>query len=161
LVQGKLAADTTAGCAMAKAALADGRAAERFARMVTGLGGPTGLLERPDQHLPQAPVIRPVLADQPGFISAIDVRGMGVAVIELGGGRRAVADTINPAVGLAAVASLGTAVGPGATPLCVIHAANDDDADRVSAVVKQHITITEAAPAPAPVIGNVMDATTP
>lgn len=161
LVQGKLAADTTAGRAMAEAALADGRAAERFARMVVALGGPTDLLERSDQHLAQAPVTRPVLADQPGYVSAIDVRGLGVAVIELGGGRRAVADTINPAVGLAELAGLGTTVGPGATPLCVIHAANDDDADRVSALVKQHITIADAAPAPAPIVGDLVDATTP
>ena len=33
-----------------------GAAAERFARMVAALGGPRDLLERPDDHLPAAPV---------------------------------------------------------------------------------------------------------
>ena len=37
-----------------------GAAAERFARMVHGLGGPADLLEHPRQHLGAAPVLRPV-----------------------------------------------------------------------------------------------------
>ncbi|HVW18208.1 MAG TPA: thymidine phosphorylase, partial [Solirubrobacteraceae bacterium] len=38
-------------------ALDSGAAAERFAAMVAELGGPADLLERPDAHLPRAPVV--------------------------------------------------------------------------------------------------------
>ena len=41
-----------------RAALESGAAAEAFARMVAALGGPADLLERPDDHLPAAPVTR-------------------------------------------------------------------------------------------------------
>ena len=38
-------------------AVASGAAAERFARMVAALGGPSDLVERPNRHLAAAPVV--------------------------------------------------------------------------------------------------------
>ena len=52
-----LAADVVAGRAAAASALS-GTAAERFARMARGLGGPADLLERHQIHLPVAPLVR-------------------------------------------------------------------------------------------------------
>ena len=52
------------------AALHSGAAAERFAAMVAGLGGPADLLERPDAHLPVAPV---TLAVEPATCRHRDV----------------------------------------------------------------------------------------
>ena len=53
LALGGLAADPAAGRSAAAAAIASGAAAERFARMVHGLGGPADLLERHAAHLPR------------------------------------------------------------------------------------------------------------
>ncbi len=83
---------------VSKTPLTSGRAAERFARMVASLGGPSDLLERPGAHLPAAPVRRRVEAD--GTVAEVATREIGLAVIALGGGRTRPQDGIDPAVGL-------------------------------------------------------------
>ena len=78
-----------AGRAAAAAALASGAAAERFARMVRGLGGPADLLERHAASSAAAPlIVRAVHPPQAGRVHAVDARALGLAVVELGGGRR-------------------------------------------------------------------------
>jgi thymidine phosphorylase len=89
MVLGGLAADLDAARAALTRALASGAAAERFSRMVACLGGPRDLLERPGAYLAQAPVVRDVPAPRGGFVSAIDTRAIGLAVVALGGGRTA------------------------------------------------------------------------
>ena len=49
-----------------------------------------------------------------GFVVGIDVRAVGLAVVELGGGRARAADAIDPAVGLTELAPIGAEVGPDA-----------------------------------------------
>ena len=49
-----------------------------------------------------------------GFVEEIDVRAVGLAVVELGGGRARAADAIDPAVGLTELAAIGAEVGPDA-----------------------------------------------
>src|SRR5437762_2455586 len=53
LALGKLAPSVAAGRARAEAALEDGRAAEKFARMVSALGGPDDFLEHTGRYLAQ------------------------------------------------------------------------------------------------------------
>ena len=118
-------------------ALAGGAAADRFARMVVALGGPADLLEDPDRHLPSAPVVREVEGG-PGTISAIDVREVGLAVVELGGGRTREDQPVDHAVGLTEVAGLGE----DAARLAVVHARDDATADRAAARLRAAITTT-------------------
>jgi thymidine phosphorylase len=54
--------------------------------MVALLGGPTDFVERMDQHLQPAPIARDVFAAGEGTIATIDTRGVGMAVVALGGG---------------------------------------------------------------------------
>lgn len=105
-------------------ALSSGRAAERFGKMVSGLGGPSDLLEKADDYLPKAPVVCDVPSPQAGFISAMDTRGLGLAVVELGGGRRRAEDEIDYAVGLGDFVERGEAVDVG-SPLCQVHAQSE------------------------------------
>ena len=90
--------------------------------MVAALGGPSDLLEKPDRHLPRAPVRQAVFLDQAGVVATIDARALGLAVVALGGGRRRATDAIDPAVGLAEVRGIGETVGPD-VPFAVVHAA--------------------------------------
>ena len=60
-----------------RAVLESGAAAEAFARMVAALGGPSDLLERPDDHLPAAPVTMAAHPERPGVVAGIDVRAVG------------------------------------------------------------------------------------
>ncbi|MCR9072268.1 MAG: thymidine phosphorylase [Alphaproteobacteria bacterium] len=148
---GGLAADAEAGRAAAERALEDGRAAEVFARMVSALGGPADLLERPDAHLDRAPVTVPVHSETVGHVTSIDARRIGVAVIELGGGRRLASDKIDHRVGLAEIAGLGDAVGPD-RPLAMVHAADSDTAAAVADSVRAAYRVGDGPGAPGPVV---------
>ena len=108
----------------ARLALESGAAADVFGRMVSALGGPADLLERPETYLPKAPVIRPVAAPQPGFLTACDTRGLGLAVIELGGGRTRPDQTVDPRVGFDRLMPLGSRVEKGDV-IGRVHAANE------------------------------------
>jgi thymidine phosphorylase len=131
--------------------LDDGSAAEIFAQMVSALGGPIDFLQNPQAYLPQAEVVCPVYANQSGKISAFDVRSVGNAIVELGGGRRKVIDAIDYAVGLTEVKSIGESVSHD-IPFAFVHAATEDSADRISAKLQAAITIEESASMANPVI---------
>ncbi|KLU25135.1 thymidine phosphorylase [Caballeronia mineralivorans PML1(12)] len=121
LVLGGLADNTTDACAKLNAALDSGAAAERFARMVSALGGPGDLVEAPERHLDHAPIVIPVAAPNAGFVERIDCRALGLAVVGLGGGRRRPEDTIDYQVGLTDLVELGERVDAG-QPIAIIHA---------------------------------------
>jgi len=109
-------------------AIASGAAADRFARMVVALGGPADLVEDPDRHLERAPVVRAVPGGA-GTVTSIDVRSVGLAVVELGGGRTREDQPVDHAVGLTEVAGLGEP----AETLAVVHARDEGAAERAAA----------------------------
>jgi thymidine phosphorylase len=146
---GGLHEDDAAARAAAGAALASGAAAERFARMCAALGGPADLLDDPDRHLPRAPHALEVFPDDAGRVRAIAVRELGVAVLELGGGRLREDQGIDYAVGLVDVAGLGEEVGPGGRPLAVVHGRDAATAERAAARVRAAFAVG-AAPAALP-----------
>ena len=133
-------------------ALSGGAAAERFAAMVTELGGPSDLMERPDAHLPIAPQVSAALPDRAGIVTKVDVRAVGLAVVALGGGRRHEAESVDHAVGLSEVAAPGERVGPADAPLAVVHARTDADADAAIAALRAAFTVGDEAPADPPAI---------
>ena len=82
-----LARDRLGARAALERSLANGAAAERFERMVAALGGPADLLAKARELLPAAPVVVAAAPERPGFVLSIDAREVGLAVVELGGGR--------------------------------------------------------------------------
>jgi thymidine phosphorylase len=148
---GGLVADPAAGRVRALAALEDGRALERFARMVAALGGPADFVERAEAYLPAAPVRQPLRALRAGIVAAIATREVGLAVLELGGGRRHPADAPIPSVGLSEMVHLGDRVAEGDI-LVVVHATDTQRADAAAARLASAITVGEAAPPPGPVL---------
>jgi thymidine phosphorylase len=136
LVLGTLYDDLDDARRAAARALDSGAAAERFAAMVSELGGPADLLEAPSRHLPQAPVVREIEPAAPGVVSAIDVRAVGIAIVGLGGGRAREDDIVDHGVGLTEVAALGERVEPGARPLALVHARDEDSARRAAQAVR-------------------------
>ncbi|MEE4174497.1 MAG: thymidine phosphorylase, partial [Xanthomonadales bacterium] len=125
-----------------ESALSSGEAAERFGRVVAAQGGPGDLLDRPEQYLATAPVQREVLAPGAGRLERIDTRAVGRLVQVLGGGRFRASDAIDPAVGLTSLAALGDRFEAGA-PLGIVHAASDEDADRVAQALLDALTFNE------------------
>lgn len=144
----------SAGIADGKAkmtdAIASGAAAERFGRMVYGLGGPISFVEDWRRFMPEPPVIRAVEAEAAGTVAAIDGEALGLAVVAMGGGRQVETDQINPMVGLSEVVRLGEKVEKG-QPLARIHAARVEDADAAERSIRAAIRMGKA-PAPLPLV---------
>jgi thymidine phosphorylase len=148
---GGAAANEAAARARLARALDDGSAAERFARMVTALGGPADFVARPEWHLGAAPVVRDVPPARRGLVTRIDVRALGLAVVALGGGRTRPGARIDPRVGLADIAGIGEEVGPD-RPLAVVHAADEASAAQAAATLAVAVEIGDTAPTVAPVV---------
>jgi thymidine phosphorylase len=144
LALGGLAGNVDEGAARARRALADGSAADRFARMVAGLGGPRDVLR--DAGLAAAPVVRPVPAPRGGFVLAMDTRALGLAVVALGAGRRRPGDAVDPRVGLADVLPVGSRVAAGEA-LAWVHAAEAAAAGAAADAVLAAVTLGDEAPA--------------
>lgn len=132
LMSGGLATTLEAGRSAMNEALDSGTAAERFARMVRGLGGPARLLDRPHEFLAAAPVIMAVHAESPGVVTAVDTREVGMVVVGLGGGRTRPQDPVDHAVGLTDLAAVGEAV-DAQRPLALVHARSDATAEAAAA----------------------------
>ncbi len=151
LALGGLAEHAGIGRELAERALTSGAAAERFAAMVRGLGGPADFLERAESHLPKAPCVRPVAAPCGGHLRAIDVRALGLAIVRLGGGRRRPEDAIDHAVGLSRVVGIGARLAAG-DPLCLVHARSEEDLREIEAAVRRAFVIGDAAGTPPPLV---------
>jgi thymidine phosphorylase len=151
LAIGGLAKTAAEGEAKIARVIASGAAAERFGRMVAALGGPADFMEHPERHLAAAPVTREVAAPRAGFVTDIATRAIGVAVVTLGGGRRAPGDAVDHAVGLTRLAALGAEVGPG-RPLALVHAREAAAADAAAREVAAAYAVGDAAPAVEPVV---------
>ena len=153
LVLGALHGDVSSGRAAAVAALESGAAAERFAAMVGELGGPTDLLEAPSRYLADAPVTLAVDPLTAGVVSSIDVRAVGIAIVNLGGGRAREDDVVDHSVGLTEVAALGERVEPGDRPLALVHARDDETGRQAAHAVRAAYVVGDPpASIPAPVV---------
>lgn len=144
LLLGRLAADLDAAREKIENAFASGAAAERFARMVAALGGPTDLLEKPANHLAFAPIVKPVFAETAGSVVAVDTRAVGLAVVTLGGGRVRPQDPIDHAVGIVELAGIGAEIGA-ERPLGIIHARDEAQFAAASARLRKAYWIGEGA----------------
>ncbi len=151
LVQAGIAANAAEAEGRAREALASGKAAEIFGRMVHALGGPDDLLERPDRYLVAAPVQKPVLAAADGWLGSCDARAIGMSVIDLGGGRRRPQDKIDHRVGFSNLLPLGTKVRKG-DRIATVHAADEAGAEKAVADLSASYRLVDTAPAVTPVI---------
>ena len=145
LLLGGLADSLEHARARLQAALDGGAAAERFARMVSALGGPADLLERPDAYLEAAPVFQPVAAQRSGFVQRCDCRSLGLTVLGLGGGRSRPTDTIDFAVGLSELVQIGDQVEAG-QPLAMVHARTAAAAAQAARELQSAYQIGDTAP---------------
>jgi thymidine phosphorylase len=158
LVSAGLSATHAEAAAQAGQALASGHAAEHFGRMVHMLGGPADLLERADAYLLKAPVVLPVTAPKAGYLADVDTRGLGMAVIELGGGRLRPEDKIDHRTGFSDLRPLGTWLEKG-DPIGFIHAADETSARSVGAKVAALYRVSDAEPERRAVLIGRVDAT--
>jgi pyrimidine-nucleoside phosphorylase len=128
----------------------DGSALSAFAKMVAAQGGDATTIEDP-RRLPRAPIQRDVRGAADGIIMRVEPRALGRAIIDLGGGRREVADVVLPDVGLEVLAKPGQRVRRGDL-LAVVHARTAPQADAAVASVLGAISIGDIAAEVLPLI---------
>lgn len=138
-----------------QAVLDNGKAMEIFAQMITALGGPIDFVEKPEKYLAVAPVIKPVYALTPGYVSAIDVRGVGNLIVALGGGRSTPGQKLDMAVGLADVARIGDYV-DGEKPIAMVHARTEDIAERIISDMQKSYSLSDKPQKPPKLIQKLI-----
>lgn len=151
LVQGGVTSTLADAETLASEALSSGRAVERFGQMVGALGGPADFIDRPHHYLKAAAHIAPVAAPANGWLVSCQARDVGMAVVELGGGRRHPSDKIDHRVGLSDILPLGTKVEKN-QPIAMVHAASLEEAERIAASVQAAYVVADAPAASAPII---------
>lgn len=151
LLMGGLAANEAEALQKTEQAVTSGRALEQFSRMVSALGGPADFAERPSHYLPHAPVQLPVTAPRNGWVSGMATRDIGLAVVELGGGRRKASDPIDASVGFSQFAHIGQPVHTGDL-LALVHAADAASAERARQTLLASIQLSGQPCAMTPVM---------
>jgi pyrimidine-nucleoside phosphorylase len=145
-----LGVDQAEGRRRAEEALAGGAALAKYERWIRAQGGDPSLAA-----LPGAPVERPVLAAETGFVRAIAATAIGEAALRLGAGRVRKEDEIDHAVGIVCLAKRGDAVEAG-TSLAEVHARSDEAADRAVAEVLAAYTLGADQPPERPIVLDVI-----
>ncbi len=151
LLLGGLASDEESARDMLQKALDSGEAAERFAKMVKALGGPADFLQKYDDYLEKAPIVRPIYAEKSGIVEAMDTRAIGMAVVAMGGGRRKPSDAIDYAVGLTDFIALGE-MADDHRPLAVAHVRTEAQFEETQKRLRDAIKIGQKAPVSKPMI---------
>ena len=151
LVNAGISTSLAEAAARVTEAVASGAALDRFGRMVHALGGPADFAGNWRAHLPAAPAVAPILAEQSGYITAYATREVGLAVIALGGGRQHPDDVIDHRTGFSAILPVATQVEKG-EPIAFVHAADRAAAERGAWHYASAVTITQEAPPETPVI---------
>jgi thymidine phosphorylase len=155
LIMARLAEDPARARKQAEIAVRSGEAAERFARMVTELGGPSDLLTSAARHLPSAPLIEPIFPAAEGYVSRVNARGVGNLLVELGGGRQVAGQRLDLAVGLSEVAGIGARVGKD-RPLATVHARSAQQVARATEVLCSVVSLSEEPVSPPPIVHEVL-----
>ena len=127
------------------AALADGRALERYREMIAEQGGD------PDAPLPRAPVSVIVTAPEAGWLRRLDARALGVAAWRLGAGRARKEDPVSPGAGVLCLVKPGERVEPG-QPVLELRADTESVLAGARAALADAIEIGAEPSPPAPLV---------
>ncbi len=139
---------------MLREAVSSGRALEKFEQFVTAQGGDAAAV-RDLSLLPSAPVQLAVPAQQDGWLEHIDALGVGNICLSLGGGRATKESEIDLSVGVVLNKKVGDRVAAGES-LAVIHAADEQSAQKAAEALRECCRIGQSEPARAPFIKAVV-----
>ena len=124
-------------------AITSGRALEKFGEIIAAQGGDRRVIE--DQRLlPASPARADYLAPRAGYVARVSPRVVGHGIISLGGGRRTMEDSIDPAVGFVIPVKPGDYVEKD-EPIGSIHAQDDHGIAVGRRALSEAIHIADAA----------------
>jgi thymidine phosphorylase len=127
------------------AALAGGRALDRYRSMIAAQGGD------PDAALPQARHAEVVTAAQAGWLRRLDARAVGVAAWRLGAGRARKEDPVSAVAGVLCLAKPGEQVEAG-QPVLELRSDDESRFARAADALAGAIEIGPAPPAAGPLV---------
>ena len=133
---------------MMKQAIDSGAGLQKLKQMIAAQGGDPSVCDDVTR-LPQAKVIRPVACGVSGWVTKMDTMALGLAAQAMGAGRLKVDDELDYSVGFVLQVRIGDQVEAG-TPLCVLHARSEEDADRAETAVRAAIAIGQESCGRAP-----------
>jgi pyrimidine-nucleoside phosphorylase len=110
----------SAALTLAMETLSSGAAWQKFRELVEAQGGDVTYVDDPEK-LPQASIIEPVPAPQSGYLAGVNAAEVGLAVVDLGGGREEKGEPIDHSVGVVVHHRVGDLVQRD-TPLFTVHA---------------------------------------
>jgi len=156
LVLSRVEKNVERGTIKAKNVLENGSAAEIFEKMVAAQGGGNNILSSYQSKLTVAPVEFVVESQADGYVTAMDTRAIGMAVVAMGGGRTDPTAKIDHAVGLTHICQIGDSVGAG-KPLAHVRTHDEASAEIAAAAVRSAVTIGGKMPKLLPVVSEIIE----
>ena len=155
LTLGGAAATVEAGKALLVTALADGSGLNKLRQMILAQGGDPACCDDVAK-LPQAPIIKDVLATEAGYVSAMDTIRLGNAAQAMGAGRKQKTDVIDHSVGFVLHKRIGAQVAAGEA-IATVHAKDEESADAAAREIKACLSLSAAPVQPCKLIHAFVD----
>ena len=143
------------GIEKSRKAVEDGTAYQKWIDIVDEQGGDTTVIQNTDAYT-YAEFTEEVKSSQTGYISAMDTYSMGMVSVELGAGRRAKEDPVDPAAGFILKKKIGDKISENET-FAILHTNNKAGLDHAASRMKRAISITGEVPEPQPLITHRVD----
>lgn len=141
---GKKASTVNEGIEKSKAAVADGSGFAKWVDIVRAHNGDTSVVEDPSRY-PSASNVEPVKADKSGYITEMDAYSMGMVSLELGAGRRAKEDDVDPSAGFLLHKKIGDYIEENET-LVTLHTNNESIISDCKDNMLKAITLSDDEP---------------
>ncbi len=132
------------GIELSKKAVADGSAFKKWIEIVEEQGGDSSVIKKPERY-PEASHIETVESEYAGFITEMDAHSMGMVSMELGAGRKAMEDDIDPAAGFVLHKKIGDKIEAGET-FATLYTNKEHTLTAVKKGMKNAISVKNEAP---------------
>jgi len=130
--------------------IASGKPLEKFAQMIEAQSGDPKVVED-YSLLPMAKSVHELRAQQSGYLTFVDTKEVGMAVVELGGGRKKKEDNIDHGVGIKFLVEGGSKVDAGDI-VALVYFNNENTLNSALKRLEHAFTIMETEPQERPLI---------
>jgi pyrimidine-nucleoside phosphorylase len=137
-----LGTDPVTARAEGERSLSSGTAAESFRRMIEAQGGDPRVVDDPERILPRAPVVMPIEAERPGYLSSLRAEQVGWAAVRLGAGRARKGEPVDPAVGIVFTPKIGDRLEAN-QPIGEVHARDEEAAQRAAREILDALELSD------------------
>lgn len=152
---GKQAQSVEEGIEKSHKAIKNGSAFQKWLDIVEEQGGDTDVIKKPELYK-TAVHVEPVTATKAGTVTAMDAFALGMVSVELGAGRKAKEDYVDPAAGFILHKKIGDTVHTGET-IATLHTNKETTVEPAKRGVLEAISISGESPAPGKQITHRVD----